>query len=339
MPPSSSKDFKKFVEEYDEYQYKSQCSCGSQVCLKFFAKKGDLRNVRKALKKGAQNLGAALHAAAKYNQENIIDFILKNKTGHRYIDWGLEGAIDGGNVELIEFFLEKGARKYGSMYYSAAKNGSPGVLKLFEFNTPEYRNSGFIGAVRGGHFELMKKFFLENNGVCDIEEALIGAAKGGHLEIVKFLVNNGVEDLSDAYTAAVRKGQLLLIKYFLSLDGSLTLMLSEEIDIIEAGNLEVIDYFVENKLINISELVTRAATFDKLDVLKYLVAKLLDSDLSRMEIRSVLVTSIRYTVVYGYKDNLDYLFSVLPPATISENGKSVLDYALLSAVQCQFLVD
>lgn len=45
--------FRKFVEAYDEKVYSSLCARPPDYCLAFFAGRGDWRNVRIALKKGA----------------------------------------------------------------------------------------------------------------------------------------------------------------------------------------------------------------------------------------------------------------------------------------------
>lgn len=185
LSSSDSKDFKEFIEEYDEHQYKSQCSGEPNKCLVFFAKKGDLRNVRKAIKKGKYNQvpSVALRSAAKYGRKNIIDYILLNIENvsdtiyKRYLLAGLEGAAEGGNVNLINFFLKKGASVTPRVLYAAAKNGSPEVLNLFDYTTKEDKEAGLEGAAAGGHLELVKKFLEDDTDSQVLEEAIENSAK------------------------------------------------------------------------------------------------------------------------------------------------------------------
>ena len=45
--------FKEFVEDYDEMMYRKECDDSPNFCLQYFAERGDSRNVRIAIKKGA----------------------------------------------------------------------------------------------------------------------------------------------------------------------------------------------------------------------------------------------------------------------------------------------
>lgn len=57
--------FREFVQAYDEKVYHSLCPRSSNYCLSFFAWRGDWRNLRIALKKGAVDFEGALINAAR----------------------------------------------------------------------------------------------------------------------------------------------------------------------------------------------------------------------------------------------------------------------------------
>ena len=72
--------FQEFVKKYDELMYKNECNKSPDKCLEYFAKQGNWRNVKIAIKKGADNW-----------------------------NWGMSGAAKGGHLDLVKFFIEKGA--------------------------------------------------------------------------------------------------------------------------------------------------------------------------------------------------------------------------------------
>ena len=57
--------FKEFVEDYDEMLYKKQCDNAPNFCLQYFAERGDWRNVKIAIKKGAGNWDLGMEGAAE----------------------------------------------------------------------------------------------------------------------------------------------------------------------------------------------------------------------------------------------------------------------------------
>ena len=72
--------FQEFVKKYDDLMYENECDKSPNVCLEYFAKQGNLRNVKIAIKKGANNWNYGIREAAK-----------------------------GEHLDLVKFFIEKGA--------------------------------------------------------------------------------------------------------------------------------------------------------------------------------------------------------------------------------------
>ena len=83
LPSDDNTSFEKFVEDYDEKMYTEKCSLSPNEALEFFAERGDLKNVKISIEKGASDW-----------------------------DLGLFGAAKGKHQELVEFFIEKGAKNW-----------------------------------------------------------------------------------------------------------------------------------------------------------------------------------------------------------------------------------
>ena len=75
----------------------------------------------------------------------------------------MEGAAKGGHLDLVKFFIEKGAKNW---------------------------NLGMEGAAIGGHMEFVK-FFIEK-GARDWNSGMYGAAIGGHVELVEFFASPAI---------------------------------------------------------------------------------------------------------------------------------------------------
>jgi hypothetical protein len=93
------------VEGYDDYVYSSKCKGLPNRCLFHFAKIGDIRNLKIAIKKGA-------------NGWNI----------------GMYGATQEGHFDLVKFFVEKGASNYQPSIYIAKLDGYNDIV---EYLTPK----------------------------------------------------------------------------------------------------------------------------------------------------------------------------------------------------------
>lgn len=100
--------------------------------------------------------------AAQNNYRDLIDFFFKNEVTDWTLNWGLEGAAEGGHRNLVDFFISKGAH---------------------------YWNWGIAGAARGGHRDLVDYFIIKGEGegtVTDWSEGLQGARRGGHHKLISF---------------------------------------------------------------------------------------------------------------------------------------------------------
>lgn len=327
MPPSESKDFKKFVKDYDEFEYKSQCSEHPTLCTIFFAKRGNLRYLKKALAKKATLYPKVVRVAAKHNHRNILAYIFELVGDQAsYLSQALEGATEGGHLDLVEYFLEKGAERSEDSFYYAAKNGSPEILKFFDFQTVEQKRVRLEGASSGGHLDLVKLILREDRKVVSIENGLLAAANRGHLEVVSLFVEYGAKNLLLPIREAAKKGHLPVVKYLLTKNdtlGSLAVEFS-----LRYKHLEVTKFLVENKFVEFYKVIRDSAQGDYLEEFSYLVSVLLK--LEKEYVRETLVKVIDIVVRRGSKDFLACILSAFHPSTLIQELETVLDYVLLT---------
>lgn len=330
--PQKDFTFKEFVEDYDKSQY-NKCQGSPDKCLVFFAKRGDLRNVKRAFKEGAWYVQSGIEAAAKYNRREVIDYILKESSsnGEELLTFGLVGATEGNHIELARYFLEKNAKVSDKVLTAAAKNGRPEVLNFFEYNTIERKKYGLDGAARGGHLELVKKFLSEIPiGDISLDEVLEQGAASGNLDLIKHIISLGVTNLDDALIESIRKNHFNVFKYILDLDRILsTALLYSSV----YGNLEITKYLVEEEGIQVDFDVVSRGMVD-VEIFHYLLNKYLAS--RTVCLLTVLLRLLKRAVQRQFersREVIEYIFQLLPPCHFVDKRGTVLDIVLRAAVK------
>lgn len=330
-----TESFREFVQAYDEMMFVKQCPDPLNRCLSFFAGRGDLRNVRIALKKGATKVDKALHKAAYGGHLEVVKFLLDH--GATEVIWGLYGAAGGGHEDLVDFFLAKGAdKKYG--LYGALRGGHRELIErflprlVFEEATPlgenpsrlallarriqndlrkEELNQAVYEAARGGQQEYVD-FFLAKGA--DEYEALKGAVRGGHLDAVKYLLTKIYASI--VLTLAARGGHPSLVKYLVENGYNKKVYLNIALeDAARGGHEEVIEYLLEQGAdeVNIAPGAAKGGHFLLLE--KYLFP------ITPQRLRDALSGAIQG----GYPDLADWL--------IEKGADDLEEIALLAAEQ------
>ena len=72
-------------------------------------------------------------------------------------------AAEGGSLDLVKFFIDKGANNWDFGMYGAAQGGSLDLVKFFIDKGTKDWNGGMYYAVRGGHKDLVD-FFKQKLG-------------------------------------------------------------------------------------------------------------------------------------------------------------------------------
>lgn len=293
------KTFRELVEAYDEAML--PCSEALNNCLVKFAGEGDVKNVKAAIRKGAQNFEGTLYAAALGGHVKMVDFLLP-LVEQSEVDQGLYGAAQGDHSELINLFLEKGAGwKWG--LYGAARGGHRDLFDRFlediifaddlsysnlykkydrevlpsklVFEAEDVRN-GLYQAALGGHQYFMD-FFRKKGAAGD--KGIRGAALGGHFELTFSFLEKKPQHAAIALREAAKGGHLELVKYFVEEKGiNDPIRLSTVLDSAALdGHEEVVDYLIEKGARNSKEVVFALAKGGHFTLLKkYLRSELLN---------------------------------------------------------------
>lgn len=117
------------------------------------------------------------------------------------------------HVDLVEFFISKGANSWKFGLKQAAKGKH---MKLIEYFLQKENvmniDDGLIGATQSRDKTLID-FFI-NKGAEDWDSALCAAAKIGDYELVDFFIERGAHEWLDAMSAACLGGHKHLAEFF-----------------------------------------------------------------------------------------------------------------------------
>lgn len=136
------------------YYRKHYTDCG---CLLRTSNEGYLDLVRFFYYKGSKMKTQGFLYAAVKNHKDIIYFYV-DKNVRR--EWGLMMSSEKGYEDLVEIFIQRGAKNW---------------------------NKALIHAAKGGHKNLVK-FFI-SKGATDLDYAIFNAGMNKHYEIVRYLTN------------------------------------------------------------------------------------------------------------------------------------------------------
>jgi len=156
----------------------------------------------------------AMKKLAKGGMKNIdlIHFFIEKGANNWVL--GMYGAAGGGHRDLVQFFIEKGANHWNSGMYraAAAEGGHRNLVEFFIEKGANDWNLGMYGAARGGHRDLVE-FFIEK-GANDWNMGMRGAAEGGHRNLVDFFIEKGADDWDHGMRRAAEGEHRDLVHFF-----------------------------------------------------------------------------------------------------------------------------
>ena len=94
--------------------------------------------------------------------KDIDSLNISKKYKHILVSILLEDSCYGGNMQIVELMIEKGAT---------------------------YWNCGLYGACQGGNMKIVE--LIMEKGACDWNEGLYGACQGGNMKIVELMIEKG----------------------------------------------------------------------------------------------------------------------------------------------------
>lgn len=143
------------------------------------------------------------HAALGGNMD-IIELIIDKKIikTPNYWNKGLDGAAEGGHLELVQFFIDKGAWDYNTGLIQGAFSGNIEIVQLMidKLKAPTWGsycnwNNALIAAVKSSNIEIVQ-LIINNAGnkITEWDICLEWAARNGDLEIIKQITKQISED-------------------------------------------------------------------------------------------------------------------------------------------------
>ena len=128
-------------------------------------------------------------------------------------------AAAGGNIPLIDYFLQKGASSYNSALGAAGQYSNLNTVKYLITKGADDYGRLFEDSSLGGNLEVMK-FALDELKKGDFEInaklggiALHRATQNGHLDTIKFLIENGLRIVPSDIQYAESEGKYDIAEY------------------------------------------------------------------------------------------------------------------------------
>ncbi len=181
-----------------------------------------------------------MYKACYNNRRDLLDLMIAN--GETDFDYGLEGACEGGNMELYKYMLS--------------------------FTT---LHNPLISACRGGNINIVKDIVLNNfynNSL--YQAAILDACSHGHIEIVNYMLSLGLKiDQFQAFTASCEGGNIELIKKFVNDDHCMGLN-----NACKGGHIEVVEFLIDNSKNNdYDSALAGACHGGNIDVVNFIISK------------------------------------------------------------------
>jgi hypothetical protein len=163
--------------------------------MKYKAEKRSWKNFYLLIVKYSNDFILGLKNAVKEGYRDLVDFFL-SQTDDVDEDFFMMRSAKAGNQELVNLFIERGARYWTGGLIFAAKGGQREIVDFFIKLGAGNWDHGMANAAKGGHLELVKYFIDKGANMYDL--GLRFAAEGGHGELVEFFINKGARNWDSA---------------------------------------------------------------------------------------------------------------------------------------------
>ncbi len=180
-------------------------------------------------------------------KSSILEQYLGKKGLNRYVrsvNRGLNWAVEIGSLELVKFFVQKGAPGLNWAMKRSSQKDYRNIVEYILAQPDDPRlnlDEALEAAARVGSLNLVKDII--SRGSTWFEEALRAAARGGHREVIDFLINKyNAKNLNVALSAAAEKGDKTLVDYLLE-KGATSRKNALE-GAIRGGHRDLVDFFL-----------------------------------------------------------------------------------------------
>jgi len=116
------------------------------------------------------------------------------------VDWGLQGACQGGHTELVQLMIRSGARNFRKGLTGACEGGHKDLAQMMIQRGANNLEWGLHAACKNNHYDIANMIMIETR-FKSLDLALDGACEGGHRDLVQVILA-----LSDHDQRVVNRG-------------------------------------------------------------------------------------------------------------------------------------
>ncbi|KAH9186968.1 hypothetical protein AeNC1_011058 [Aphanomyces euteiches] len=245
-----------------------------------------------------KQLQLAMSEAACFGYVEVLTFLLTSR-GKPDMPSLMSQACYRGHVKVARVLWKHGGGIQSGQFHdfhlvNATENGHLQLVRFFvEQNHVKQVDQAVERAASKGHLDIVK-FLVEHCHVKDAEPAVKGAATFGHLEIVKFLVAHcNVKQVQQAVEGAALHGQLNTLRFLLELPLDIDI---QPVLVAAAGrgHLSVVKCF--NRRVSKVDAVDKAAKNARLGVIRFFIE---ESELESKELIQVAWKGFEWRVTFA----------------------------------------
>jgi ankyrin repeat protein len=253
------------------------------------AKYNQMGMIKLLITYGLIDLGKALQKAARYGNNEIIIFLLK-ETHNDYEKYGratglyVSGssaflqAARSGNMNTVMLLIKHARARYGFILKDAVYGGNIDILKMFMRKSRSGYDDALLVAFQKNNMDMVK--ILLPRIKYSIVSLLKTAIKSNGIEMIKYVITKSnirfkPSELSASLAVAARKNNYEAVEYLLGLGaiGFDNAMIGASI----SGNIDIIKLMIDRSAFRFSEAMILAAEFNQINVIKFLMSNGADS--------------------------------------------------------------
>lgn len=159
---------------------------------------------------------ARMKGACEGGHLDIVKIYAASSSYFHYINksfWNtyLPCACSSGNIELVKYFIEKGASNIDNKsYMGGCMSGNMEIINLLIEKGASHWGYGMIGGCKSGNLEIVN--FNIAKGATNWETGLTYACIGGHVEIAELMIKNGASNFNWCMTRGCKEGNIEITK-------------------------------------------------------------------------------------------------------------------------------
>lgn len=236
----------------------------------YSACRGNHYNIAKDIIMNVSKIDVALQYACFNQNMPLIKLIMKHRLFRDVVDFGLYGACESGNINIINLMIKYGATDFGGALNYACQNNNIDVIKyLIDLGCDDW-DDGLDGASYGGHINLVN--MMIKNGANNWDDSLFSSTSQGHYEISKLLIEKGANNLNECLILVCSENKFNIAKLLIeSGANNLNDALKESC---EFKCYKIINYLIDCGANNIDELLLLFASKNNaIDIVELLINK------------------------------------------------------------------